>query len=82
MAELDPRMAAQIAYFASDDYIREEVAVWRDTSPAQRLAEVAEMCAAGAFFWDRLDDATRARIRAAEALPADTIALLERLRSA
>ena len=29
-----------------------------------------------------LDDATRARIRAAEALPADTIALLERLRAA
>ena len=79
MASASEQLEAQRAYFASDDYIREEVAPWRDTTPAQRLAEAARMCEVGAHFWSRLDAPARERVRAAEALPADTIELLERL---
>jgi len=39
-------LEAQRAYFASDDHIRREVAVWADITPEERLAEAAQMCAA------------------------------------
>ena len=84
MASLDhnAKLEAQRAYFASDQHIRDEVAPWRDLTPEQRLAELAEMCRAGHHFWSQLDDAARQRVREVEAVPPDTIELLVRLRNA
>ena len=67
-------LEAQRAYFASDDHVRREVAVWADATPAERLAEAAEMCAAGAHFLALHD-----REPVPDPLPDDTLELLARL---
>ncbi len=73
---------AQRAHFASDDHIREEVEVWADATPQERLAELAAMSAASEFYLARLDDAALIRLRALRELPADTVAILEGIRKA
>ena len=73
-------LEAQREYFASDDHIRREVEPWRDASPEERLAAVAEMCAAGDYFLSQLDPAALERILRPVPLPEDTIALLVALR--
>ena len=73
-------LEAQRAYFASDDHIRREVEVWRDASPEERLAAVAEMCAAGDYFLSQLDSETLERVLRPVPLPDDTIAILMALR--
>jgi hypothetical protein len=70
----------QVAHFASDDHIRAEVAVWRDATPAERLAELASMCAAAEHFLARAEAEGRAVMPEREPLPADSIAMLEALR--
>ena len=75
-------LEAQRAHFASDDHIRREVAVWSDSSPGERLAELAEMCAAGEFFLSQLDAVTLERVMKPVPLPDDTIELLIELRRA
>jgi hypothetical protein len=59
MAEYTPEMLAMLerqrAYFSSDDHIRREVEIWKDSTPEERLAELASMCAAGDFFLSRMD---------------------------
>jgi len=72
----------QVEYFASDDRIREEVEIWRDTTVEERLAEVAEMCAAGDYFLSRLEPEVLERVLRPLPLPEDTLALLARLRGA
>lgn len=83
MDEYTPEMLAMLErqreYFASDDHIRREVEIWRDTTPEERLAELAEMCAAGHFFLSQLDPKIRERLLEREPLPSDTIAILESL---
>ena len=79
--EMLAKLEAQRAYFASDDYIREKVAPWRDSTPGERLAELADMCAAGAYFLARLEPDVLARVTRPEQLPDDTIELLTRLRT-
>ena len=74
------QLEAQRAYFASDDHIRREVEIWAGTTPEQRLAEVAAMCKVGDFYWSRIDPAAIERMQALHELPADTIAVLERVR--
>lgn len=78
--EMLAQLEAQRAYFASDEHIRREVAVWRDATPAERLAEAAAMCEAGDAFLSRQDPETLERILRPEPLPADTIELLVALR--
>ena len=75
-------LEAQRAHFASDDHIRREVAVWSDTTPTERLAELAQMCAAGDHFLSQQDPATVERATAPVPLPEDTIELLTALRRA
>lgn len=78
--ELLAQLEAQRAYFASDEHIRREVAVWRDATPAERLAEGAAMCAAGDAFLSRQSPETLERVLRPEPLPDDTIELLIALR--
>ena len=70
----------QREYFASDDHIRSEVAIWADSTPEERLAEVAAMTRASALLLERLDEQQLANLRRVRELPADTLATLERLR--
>lgn len=82
--EYTPKMLAMIdaqrEYFASDDHLRREAAPWRDASPEERLAAVAEMCAAGDYFLSQLDPETLERVLRPVPLPDDTIAILMALR--
>ena len=86
MTEYTPEMLAMLErqreYFSSDDHIRREVEVWRDATPEERLATVAEMCAAGDFFLSQLDPEVLERVLQPEPLPDDTIAILMALRPA
>jgi hypothetical protein len=70
----------QREYFASDDHIRRDVEPWRDASPEERLAAVAEMCAAGDYFLSQLDPETLERVLRPVRLPDDTIEILMALR--
>lgn len=70
----------QREHFASDDHIRQEVEIWADATPAQRLAEVAAMTRASSVLLDRMDDAQLRALRQVRELPTDTLAILERLR--
>lgn len=83
MEEYTPEMLAMLErqreHFSSDDHIRREVEIWRDSTPEERLAAAAEMCAAGYFFLSQLEPEIRERILEREPLPDDTIALLESL---
>jgi hypothetical protein len=78
--EMRAMLEAQRAYFASDDHIRREVAMWTDSTPEERLAAAAKMCAAGYRFLLQTDHETLARIQACDAMPADTLAILAALR--
>ena len=84
MDEYTPEMLAMLErqreYFSSDDHIRREVEPWRDSTPEERLAELAEMCAAGDFFLSRMDPAQLERVLQPEPLPEDTISILMALR--
>ncbi len=84
MEEYTPEMLAMLErqreHFSSDDHIRREVEVWRDCTPEERLAALAEMCEAGYFFLSQLEPGTRERLLEREPLPSDTIMLLEALR--
>jgi hypothetical protein len=78
--EMRAMLEAQRAYFASDDHIRREVAMWIDSTPEERLDAAAKMCEAGHRFLMQTDDETLARIQACDAMPDDTIAILTALR--
>ncbi|HEY5951972.1 MAG TPA: hypothetical protein VIV40_41030 [Kofleriaceae bacterium] len=75
-------LEAQVAHFASDDHIRAEVAVWRDASPTERLAELAEMCAAADELLAQLSPDELNRVLTREPLPDDSLATLAALRNA
>lgn len=84
MAPPDPlaQLEAQRAHFASDEHIREEVAMWADTTPEQRLEALAAMSAANDAMLERVDDAALERMRRLRELPADVVAILESLAKA
>ena len=73
-------LEAQRAYFASDDHIRREVAVWADSTPEERLVELAEMCAASDFFLARLEPEALERALRREPLPADSAEVFRAIR--
>jgi hypothetical protein len=70
----------QVAYFRDDDRIREEVELWRDASPEERLEEMAAMCRFATHFLQQHDPETQERASMREPLPADTIAILEAIK--
>jgi hypothetical protein len=73
------KLEAQRAYFASDDRIRDRVALWRDATPAECLAATAEECAAAAQLLAMKDPDELAAVLAPAPIPADTVAILEEL---
>jgi len=79
-AQMLALLEAQRAYFASDEHIRREVEPWRDALPEERLAAVAEMCAAGDYFLSQVDHETRDRVLRPAPMPQDTIEILMALR--
>lgn len=70
----------QVAYFRDDERLREEVALWRDATPAERLAELDAMCRMAEHFLQQHDAATQERALRRDPLPADTIAILEAMK--
>ena len=80
LEEQNAILARQVAYFASDDHIRDEVAPWRDASPEERLAMAAQMSEENRAMLDRLPMETVERLWKLRELPADTVAILEKLR--
>jgi hypothetical protein len=83
MAEYTPEMLAMLErqreYFASDDLIKERAAVWRDATPQECLAALAESCADAAFFLSQYSPDVLEKALEPEPLPRDTVELLERL---
>lgn len=77
-AEMLAKLEAQRAYFASDDHIRSEVAVWADATPAERLAELARMCVAAAPYAERYEHGVDSD--PAARFPPDTLELFAKLR--
>jgi hypothetical protein len=84
MSDYTPAMLAQLeaqrAYFASDEHIRREVAAWEDSTPEERLAEVAEMCKIADYFLSQLEPEALERALAREPMPADTESVFAALR--
>jgi len=80
-AEQLAMLEAQVAHFASDDHIRAEVEVWRDATPAERIAELEEMCAVADHFLSQLSPEQLERVMTREPLPPDSIAVLTALRA-
>ena len=73
------QIEAQRAHFASDEHIQERAAVWRDVSPEECLAAVAESCAEAEYLLSLKSPQELDRVLAPEALPDDTVAILEAL---
>lgn len=73
------RLLAQAELFAGDEHLLAEAARWRDASPEERLAETWRLCAMVPWFRSLWSDEVRERAARPEPLPADTVALLERM---
>ena len=74
-------LEAQVAHFTSDDHVRAEVAVWSDSTPSERLAELQRMGEAADFYLARLSPEELERVLRPDPLPAESIALLAALRA-
>jgi hypothetical protein len=81
-AEQRAVLERQIAYFRSDERIRDEVAPWRDSTPEERLAELAAMCRTSLHFTEQHSPEVQERAMWREPLADDTIALLEAMKRA
>jgi hypothetical protein len=83
MEEYTPEMLAMLErqreHFSSDELIKERAAVWRDATPQECLAAVAESCEETAFFLSQYSPDLLEEALEPEPLPSDTLELLERL---
>jgi hypothetical protein len=82
--EMLAMLERQRAYFSSDDHLRREAEPWVDSTPAERIAEVASMCRAAEHFLDLAEAEGRLPrhpVSVEERFPADTLALFRALRS-
>lgn len=77
--EMLAQLEAQVAYFRSDDLLRERASVWRDASPSECLLAVFESCAEAAVFLHAMAPDIRERALAPDPLPESTRVLLESL---
>ncbi|MCX5747387.1 MAG: hypothetical protein NT062_33400 [Proteobacteria bacterium] len=72
------KLEAQRAHFAGDRHILEEVAMWADATPSERLAACAALCEEGDRAFARLPQEVQDRLRAIDRFPSDTLALMAR----
>jgi hypothetical protein len=83
MDEYTPEMLAMLErqreHFASDERIKERAAVWRDATPQECLAALAESCAEAEHFLALYNAEDLEQTLEPEPLPRDTVDLLERL---
>ena len=76
------RLAEQVQVLSGNDHVRREAEPWRDATPEERVAETWRLCALVPWFRSLWPEDVRARADAPELLPADTLAMLERLKQA
>ena len=79
LAELNAKLEAQRAYFASDELLLERAELWRDASPLECLRATAEESETATRMIDNLPPETAERALAQEPVPPDTLELLEQL---
>ncbi len=72
------RLAEQVRAMSGEAALRREAALWRDATPAERVAETWRLC--GLVFRSLWPDDVRARADTPEPLPASTLAILERMK--
>lgn len=74
------RLAEQVRGLSGDDHLYREAATWQDATPEERVAETWRLCALVPWFRSLWPEDVRARADAPEPLPANTLAILERLK--
>jgi hypothetical protein len=83
MEEYTPEMLAMLErqreHFSSDELIKERAALWRDATPQECLAALAESCAEADYFFSRYSPEVLEQVLEPEPLPSDTVELLTRL---
>jgi len=67
----------QVAYFSSNEFLRERADELRGASPAECWAATVELCATLEWFLDRMDPATRAHVMSPEPLSPELTGILE-----
>jgi hypothetical protein len=81
--EYTPEMLAMLErqreHFSSVEMLEERAALWRDATPQECLAALAESCAEAAAFLSRYPPDLLEKALEPEPLPPDTVELLERL---
>jgi hypothetical protein len=74
------RLEEQVRAFSGDDQLRREAAPWRDATAEERVAETWRLCALVPWFRSLWPEDVQRRAEAPEPMPADTLAILERLK--
>jgi len=74
------RLAEQVRTLSGDAQLLRETAPWRDANPEERVAETWRLAALVPWFRSLWPEEVRLRADAPEPLPADTLAVLERLK--
>lgn len=70
-------LAAQRAYFASDELLRDRAATFRGLSPEECWAATVEACEEVEWMYSLMDPETRARAERPEDVPPEVLARLE-----
>ncbi len=73
------RLAEQVRAFSSCEHRRREAALWRDATPEERIAETWRLCDMVPWLRSLWPDNVQRRADEAEAMPAETLALLAKL---
>ncbi len=79
LAEENAILEAQRAHFASDEHIIERAARYREMTPEECLAEVIDLGRDAEYYLAMKSEVELERALAPEPIPADTLAILERL---
>ena len=74
------RLAEQIRSLSGEEHLWREAAPWRDATPEERVAETWRLCALVPWFRSLWPADVRSRAEIPEPLPADTVAILERMK--
>jgi hypothetical protein len=81
-AEQLEMLRRQVAHFASADHVREEISLWHDATPTEKLAELQRMCEVADAFLARLTPERLERALVRDPVSPESAALLAALRAA